>query len=207
MIESNILFLKNHATITVSSNDLVPVAQLVPVNARAIHQYDNVCELMSRWRNQFRESFLTQFTATPERTFHWLHNEVIARNDKILFLIIVNGEVVGHIGLTDITADNAEIDNVVNTHRKKDFFYEVLRVVVQMCFDLMSIKKITIQYLSNNEIAVRAYRKIFHEAPVRSEPVRKIQDGDTIKYVICEPQNANVDIMYLTSELTTPHFQ
>lgn len=206
-MESKIRFLKNHVGITVYDDEDSSVAQLVPVNDRTLMFFDNACELSSDWRNRFQDGFLTRFTATPERTLQWLQNEVIPRNDKILFFIVVDGTIVGHIGLTDITADNAEIDNVVNTYRQKSFFYQVLHTVVQLCFDMLSVKKITIRYLSENAAAVRAYGKIFQEKPVRIDPMRRIQTGDMVKYIVCGSENADVDTWYLTSELAEESFR
>lgn len=73
-------------------------------------------ELLTRWRNQNRGRFLTDFEATPERTLHWLTALAGPDLTRILFMLDSSrGETFGHVGLCEIDPRRAygELDNIV----------------------------------------------------------------------------------------------
>jgi len=76
---------------------------------------DDVAKLTA-WRNRHHRSFLTEFTATEERTKDWLTGAVTADDSRVLFMIEErNGGVLGYVGLAFIDWANryGEADSVV----------------------------------------------------------------------------------------------
>jgi RimJ/RimL family protein N-acetyltransferase len=79
---------------------------LSPADVRAI----------TEWRNRFTSAFLTEFTATEERTARWLAEAVGPDPSRILFMVDdPDGRVVGHLGLAfiDWASGYAELDALV----------------------------------------------------------------------------------------------
>ena len=59
-------------------------------------------------------AFLTVFAPTPEKTRNYLNDFSLPDPARMLFLVAdCDNRYVGHIGLCNIAADGAEIDNVM----------------------------------------------------------------------------------------------
>ncbi len=89
--------------------------RLRPLQATAPGLTARDIELLTEWRNRYREYFLTDFTATVQRTQAWLLKSG-ADASRILFMIETeDGTPFGHAGLCNLRPAEAyaELDNVV----------------------------------------------------------------------------------------------
>ncbi len=91
------------------------LAMLRPVATRADRLNATDVKLLTEWRNRFVKSFLTDFVATEDRTARWLTDFVGPNENKILFMVDVDGRTVGNIGLDfiDWGTGYGEADNIV----------------------------------------------------------------------------------------------
>ncbi len=122
--------------------------------------------LLSKWRNE--NSFMSPdpFVATPESTENWLNQSVLARGDRILFLIISgDGTKIGHIGFSvfDEKERSLEIDAVIRGEKNvcPGIMTDALNTLIRWGLDTLKIKKIGLRVLSDNTHAIHFYKKSF----------------------------------------------
>lgn len=69
---------------------------------------------MTAWRGRNMRMFLSHFEPSVERTAAYVGEQVLARSDRVLFLVEDEcGAIRGHMGVTDCVADVAELDNFI----------------------------------------------------------------------------------------------
>ncbi len=93
-----------------------PLALLRPVatDHRFINKSD--VEALTKWRNKYVGSFLTEFNATAEQTTQWLTKSVAVDDSRILFMIDdLAGRTFGYMGIAfiDWTKHYVEADAIV----------------------------------------------------------------------------------------------
>ena len=74
---------------------------------------DNVklLQTLTKWRSDNMEMFMTNFTATTERTRKYLDKVTDIGSRQTLFIIEEKGEIVGQVGWKDLTQNDAIMDN------------------------------------------------------------------------------------------------
>lgn len=159
---------------------------------------------LTDWRQRYMHCFLTQFTATPQRTRAWLLKAVLPASDRILFLIRDNSQQpIGNIGLCNITAESAEIDHVLRGRPSETphFMAEALRSLLVFTFQTPTIQTICLHVFSNNAAAIRLYERVgFTKAG--SVKLLKTPTDDGIRFDPCSDSEANVDFDYTRMVLT-----
>lgn len=89
------------------------IARLRPVH---INFTPKEVRFLAEWRNHHIQAFFTWFVANEEGTKKWLMEQILSREDRILFFMeTLEGVPFGHIGLTnlDFSLKTCEIDNVL----------------------------------------------------------------------------------------------
>ena len=101
--------LKNENKIELSSIISGKILKLIPAKVN-----DENIRLISIWREQNSEGFLTKFNVTQKGTKEWLKN-IWCDPKRILLMIIFDGEKIGHVGIHRYYEKNekAEIDSVI----------------------------------------------------------------------------------------------
>lgn len=142
--------------------------------------------LVTEWRNVHRDAFMTWFTATEARSKAWLENQVINRPDRILFMIEVDGESIGHIGLInfDFAEKSCELDNVV---RGRAGLFPggmtlALRALIAWSFDELMVESLFLKVFSDNQRALALYENCGF-ALIQQIPLRRIEQGDQTQWV------------------------
>ena len=93
-----------------------PIALLRPVPTREALLNPEDVRLLTAWRNRYVTAFLTEFTATEDRTAKWLTDVVGPAEGKILFMLDEpDGSTFGYMGLDFIDWDKrtGEADAIV----------------------------------------------------------------------------------------------
>ena len=159
------------------------------------------------WRNRFRTAFKTQFTATKADTREWLQRDVIASPSRVLFLVMVEDTFVGHVGLTNITDETAELDNILRGERigHPNCFVFALRTLMNFAFNQLAVDRIESKVFSDNARAVRLYKKLKMIELSTSPLVKHEQDGRII-YEECRAEDANVTFRYATLTISRHEF-
>ncbi len=171
------------------------IARLEPVTQRD-HDQHPLIEILSRWREDARDSYPTQFPITLEGTRNWLADRVLAVPDRILYWIRgdVDGIRLGHVGLfhLDAAAGSIELDNVLRgTTRSIPGLMEAsVRTLMSWAEHHLGINELSLRVFSHNERAVRLYERCGFKA-TRTIPLVKTEDAGVTSWV---EQNARPDL-------------
>lgn len=89
--------------------------RLVPIQKNYKNTMPQLPELLGRWRKENPSLSTSVFNITLENTTFWLEKLILGREDRILFMIEVDGKYVGHIGYSSFNweEESAEIDCVL----------------------------------------------------------------------------------------------
>jgi len=124
---------------------------------------DEIIEKLTRWRNANRECFFTQFEATPERTRKWIISSALPATNRILFLVRdAAGSPIGNIGLCNITAISAELDNVLRGEPLaiRGFMAHATSALLRWTRHQLGIRRINLHVFSDNERAIKLYEAV-----------------------------------------------
>lgn len=142
------------------SSLVLPVAEtgfaLYPINCNPGCVDKVVVSMLTEARNRNRDSFLTYFEATPERTFQWIVSSVAKDSTRILFALrdIGTKELYGYMGLAygDARGTRIEGDAIVrfsDTGRPGLMRAAFLSLVEWVMVDI-GIKEVWVRVRSSN---------------------------------------------------------
>lgn len=176
------------------------LCELLPLNDSSLVT-DEVVELLVKWRNRFMRYFKTQFEAEPISTKRWLQDNIL-QNDRILFLILVEGKPIGHYGLCNIDEDSAELDNAIRGERggAADLFIGVEKYLIKFCFQNLKVKYITAKVLSNNFLANAMHQNLGFTEVIKY-PLRMVETEGKKELMECEVEMSNVPFEYVELKL------
>ena len=150
--------------------------------------------LITKWRNDNLKWYDSYFIPTESKTKRWLHSNIINNKDNILFLILVDGKKVGHIGLSDYDkkAKSVSIRSVVKG--ENIVFPRLMEIVskglLDYSFEKLDILKIKIRVFSDNFKAINLYERC-GLLTINSVPMRRVftEEGWTWKECSIEYNN------------------
>lgn len=150
--------------------------QLIPLT---INDSDDIqiITLLANWRKKVQHWFPTQFNITEQGTKNWLQNGIIQKPDRILFMIKVNKDFIGHIGLNRFQFNKkiAVLDNVIRGNKKyKGIMTTAINTLMQWGRDELGIKGYTLLTHSDNSAALALYKKLGFEEIKRIPLTQKI---------------------------------
>ena len=180
--------------------DYPPRAFLRPVATKKELLNAEDVSVLTKWRNQFVHSFLTEFEALESRTARWL-TEVVGHNEqKILFMVDdLNGLTFGYMGLDYINWDEeyGEADAVVRGRDAAPGSMKLaLQTLLKWAQGKLGLQELGVRVRSDNT-AVEFYRKVgFYE--VRRVPLRRVEEPAMVRWVEDESlENAKVYLIYM----------
>jgi RimJ/RimL family protein N-acetyltransferase len=184
------------------------IGYLMPITARRAADR-GVIERICRWRERHKGAFLTIVAPDPENTRRYLEDLALSGPARILFLIAdLQKQPVGNIGLCNVAADSAELDNVVRGEPATlpDFMYWVCVTVLNFAFDELGINSIHVKVLSDNPRAIALYYKLrFVERARRPLARQAFADGYRLVETESGKENAGDPVLVLM-ELNEPAF-
>lgn len=151
------LFLKSIQIENNNSYFLIPVCNL--------HLNDDlIIKKLTAWRNKYSHTYHPNNKTTLQKTKKWLKENVLKKNDKLLFIVMKNGSIpIGHIGFANCYNNelNFEIDNVLKGEKdnNKKIFSDVLNTLLKWATTTFYINNITLKVLGNNTRAINFYSK------------------------------------------------
>ncbi|MGI0011218.1 MAG: GNAT family N-acetyltransferase [Nitrosopumilaceae archaeon] len=152
---------------------------------RPVDDSEETINLLTEWRNKFWDSFASKFEATKDRTRLWLRSQVMENPNRILFLIRVDSQKIGHIGifLYDELQKIVEIDNVLRGIRNGNhgLMEKVTKNIIQWVFDDLRFEKIRLRVFSDNYKAINLYERC-HMVTVDAIPLKRIFTNDGWKW-------------------------
>lgn len=148
---------------------------------------NNTIKLLTQWRNEFFDSFFDKFPATEERTKKWLKEQVIEKEGRILFIIWINGQIYGHMGINRYNQEDnsAEIDNVVRGIQNKhsNLMKNATIALMTWMYKELGLSKILVECWSDNYPAVNLYLGLIGFKIVEKIPFRKKTTDNGWKWV------------------------
>jgi RimJ/RimL family protein N-acetyltransferase len=136
---------------------------LVPV--REPHtQDDELISTLSRWRSENARAFASRFPVTDEGTRRWLLSDVLAADDRVLFLVCgADGSPVGHIGIANALNERREmeIDNVLRGENSTPgLMSQAVQDLSHWASRTFPLSRLFLHVLSDNEHAIGFYRRL-----------------------------------------------
>jgi RimJ/RimL family protein N-acetyltransferase len=145
----------------------------------------NIIDLLSKWRKENEDWFTAIFPVTHEGTKVWMRDRLINEPDRILFLIEVKGEFIGHVGLWrfDFDTFSCEIDNIVRGEKSfPGIMYNAISEMHNWGRKQLGIKNFYLQTFLENEKAINLYKKLDYEI-IKVESLQKVSNGNRIEWI------------------------
>lgn len=181
---------------------------LVPIGPWALTE-PGLVEAFTQWRQMFMRFFQSQFKATPKSMMGYLEKMSISEADRIFFAVY-DQEVglVGHIGLSNVTDDCAELDNIIRGVSGGDAALMRMAegVLLGWAFSDLGVTRIEAQVLSFNFMAHDLHAS-FGFALEQSFPLCRDKDGLSVSHTRVDPAKANVDYKLDLITLTPQSFR
>lgn len=200
--------LKNEISTDVSPT--IPVMQdgkqiaTLRVITKSMLNDDNVVELLTKWRSEHQDAFPSQFKVTHEGTKRWGQKQLLDLPDRILFFLETpEGKPYAHLGLYrfDFGKKSCEIDNIVRGESTQPgSMTHALRALIIWTFETLQVKTQYLQVFSDNEQAVRLYRRCGF-VDVKLNPLKKLVTQDAIKFIDMEKPQDTPDRYFLLMKL------
>jgi RimJ/RimL family protein N-acetyltransferase len=164
-------------TLPILNEDGVEIGTMLPIDVERADD-PTLIELMTSWRAKHMNSFLTRFRATTTRTADWL-NQYLADDSRLLFSLVDHHRRIGQIGLCNITAHDAELDNVLRGEAAvAGFMFYAQVCVVDWGFRQLGLQELTARVLSDNDRALRLNRRVGFERQHTVRLINQEVDGD-----------------------------
>lgn len=184
------------------------IGRLVPIGPWALDD-DHLIASFTQWRRLFMRFFQSQFKASQDSMRNYLETLSIGRPDRIFFAIYHNeAGLVGHIGLSNVTEDEAELDNIIRgvSGGEPKLMQIAEETLLAWAFGTLGVARITAEVLSFNFMAHDLHRS-FGFRLVASEPLLKIKQEDVVTHRRVSVEKANVDYKLDTIALTASDFE
>ena len=146
-----------------------------------LNNRDQVLQMM-RWRIANQRYYASRPKITEESFRKWFEKHVFGVPKMLFWVLGDKGRPIGHMGLR-FRKDLCEIDNVGRGDQQcKGRMGEALDVLIRWVFDNIPIKKMFLRVLSDNDHAIKFYKK-HGFVPKRKIIVRR---GSPLRYLKME---------------------
>lgn len=137
---------------------------LCPINCNPDKIDMGTVRMLTEARNENASSFLTYFTASPDKTLNWLAHTVANDDSRILFALVESGtgELYGYMGLAygDSTGSRIEGDAIVRYRKTAEpgLMKKAFLQLIQWIRTDMGIEDVWVRVLADNP-AVDFYKR------------------------------------------------
>jgi RimJ/RimL family protein N-acetyltransferase len=161
--------------------------------------------LLAKWRKNHEYWFPAIFPVTTERTIKWFTKGVIENPHRLLFILKVNSDYIGHLGLNRFNFDlkSCEIDNIV---RGEEGYRGIMGHAVLQMMEWgrrhLKLYGYSLQTSSDNIKALKLYNRLGFKEVGRVAMIQK-QSADGLEWVeAIEPYNpSNISRYNIKMEL------
>lgn len=193
--------------ISIMKSDSTVIGHLQPMNM-SFAEDTEIIQALANWRQKYMQFFLTQFTATAERTQNWLKNLVLKDTSRILFLICQHGKPIGNFGVCHIGRTSAELDNLIRGEviQEKQLIFYAEQCLCHWLFRELRLSEIYLHVFSNNHRTIALHSSIGFTITKLSKMTTEM-DGDTLKFVVQDAESPSLDeIGYVKMEIMKKRF-
>jgi len=173
------------------------IGVLKPVT-RSLLNDAGVIAKMTRWRNQAKRHFLTQFTATEARTKRWLEDVVLTDYSRLLLLLYSPTKLIGQFGFKGLSNDTVEIDNLIRGeiggHPHLIYYSEI--ALVNWLFHTFSISSISGFVLLDNVLTLNLHQSTGFRKTERI-PLQRIEREGEVYLQMKEAGSTNSGALFV----------
>ena len=149
---------------------------------------EETISLITKWRSENIKWYESNFQPSEHLTKKWLQSNILNCADNVLFLILVNGKKIGHIGLTDYDVDDDSIKIMSVVKGEKFFFPRLMEYVVNKLIDWvfyeLDILTVRVRVFSDNYRAINLNERA-NMLTVYSTPMMKEKTADGFIWKEC----------------------
>tara|TARA_B100000925_G_scaffold73535_1_gene51543 strand:- start:4154 stop:4768 length:615 start_codon:yes stop_codon:yes gene_type:complete len=168
--------------IPVENNDGITIANLIPIS---FNEFDlkHIAKLLSKWRNNNKNCFLTEFEVTEDSTLSWINNFWLSSDNQELFLVEFENRFVGHFGYKNLTESSVLLDNAIRGEPggEAKLFYYVGLTLIDWIFKNTSVNRIDGAVFDDNIPAIMMNRQLGFEGWDKVI-LKKVKDKDNISW-------------------------
>ena len=168
--------------IPVENNDGITIANLIPIS---FNEFDlkHIAKLLSKWRNNNKSCFLTEFEVTEDSTLSWINNFWLSSDNQELFLVEFENRFVGHFGYKNLTESSVLLDNAIRGEPggEAKLFYYVGLTLIDWIFKNTSVNRIDGAVFDDNIPAIMMNRQLGFEGWDKVI-LKKVKDKDNISW-------------------------
>ena len=179
---------------------------------RVVDDSTETVKLLSKWRDTHSNAFFDKFKVTEERTKMWIHRQILDLPDRVLFMIILNGQKVAHMGIDsyDEHDNSAKLSNILRGVRE-DYPGLMLKgeiALSKLMFEHLKLSKVKVSMWSDNYKSVNLHASKLGCNAVDNRPFKRVFTDDGWRW---EKTNLNSESEYgeryeLLMEITPEQF-
>ena len=137
---------------------------LVPAGKWLLQERE-MLNLMLKWRSQNMEAFFARFTPSLDSLANYLIKGPIGDEARILFLVIQQNKLVGHLGLANVRDFHAELDNVLKSDLwcqdpSSATMRDCVESLLMWAKERLALEHVSLQVVSSNWRAIRLYEAV-----------------------------------------------
>jgi RimJ/RimL family protein N-acetyltransferase len=141
------------------------IAYLRPITFDFRDSIKDCAHLLSVWLEENRQYEKNFFEISDERTARWLDNLVLARDDRLLFMIqLLDGSYIGHLGYSEFIFETKTAQIIAVTRGVKDVSPGIMTFAMDTMLwwgrEVLGLDRIQLRVDSANERAIRLYERV-----------------------------------------------
>ena len=147
------------------------IGWIIPFSFHELRDYSKINMLVS-WRNDHRDSFLSNEKVTFDSTNRWLDKQVLSNINRELFWIVDSDkEYIGHAGIMyDEVNQRFEIDSILKgVHSKDGIMWLGIRFLEKVVHEKFQASQIFLRVLETNIKAINFYHRNGYEELATAE--------------------------------------
>jgi RimJ/RimL family protein N-acetyltransferase len=178
------------------------VAYLTPITSHYRKTIPDCAYMMGKWRAENPSASDSVFEITVERTEKWLDQQIVGREDRLLFMVrLLDGTYIGHVGYSSFRFEDraAEIDAILRGVQGvcPGIMTFAIRTLLWWGTNILKLDQIELSVGDENARAQELYRrcgfvvkskkalvKVIKQDEVRWDPAEDPDMPDAEKYAV-----------------------
>ena len=176
------------------------------ISLRVVDYTDQNVSLLTTWRKKYNNMFASVFEISEKRTKIWIKENILENSNCILFLIYVNGKMVGNMGIDKYNEKKNEVE-LENYMKDPTFNFPGLMTIIERpffkwMFEGLKLSKIRTHIFSDNYKMLNVHVRCGGWVTINTIPLRCIVTNDGWKWVEIENMDEIGERYFHELELT-----